>query len=97
MTAERPEDILIDSVTIDSPPDEPLRPEQFQLEADGDLVVLEDGRTKTTLTVGDAELTLVYNRDSQQSAEAAAVLLMGAPQLVTSVEQAYDEGEAEDD
>lgn len=97
MTAERPTDIVLTEVEVTSV--EVAQEDhgtitqdgdQLVAEAAADLTVLKDGRTQTQLSLGDAQLVVTYNRESEESAERAAVLLMGAPQLVTEVEQAYD-------
>jgi hypothetical protein len=108
MTVERPADIILTETTVDArevdrheidhgtitvDPDE----KTVHVEAVAELEILDDGRTRTTVLMGDAELSLTYNREDQGSAERAAVLLAGAAALITQVEEAYDNGELEDD
>lgn len=104
MTAERPTDIVLTDISVDArevdlhqiqhgqitaDPDE----KTLHVEAAAELEILEDGRSRTTILLGDAELTLTYNRNDQDSAERAAVLLMGAAELTAQVEEAYDEAQ----
>lgn len=106
MTAERPTDIVLTEISVDAREVDRREIQHGQITADEDektlhveaaaeLEILEDGRSRTTIMLGDAELTLTYNREDQDSAERAAVLLMGAGQLTAEVEAAYDEGEHE--
>jgi hypothetical protein len=101
---KRPEDITLTEISVDAREvdlheiehgkitiDEDAK--TLDVEAAGELEILDDGRTRTTIMIGDAELSLTYNRDDQGSAERAAVLLAGAGPLVTQMEQAYDEGD----
>jgi hypothetical protein len=108
VTAERPEDIVLTEVSVDAREVdlheidhgqiiEDVDGQTLNVQAAAELEVLNDGRTRTTIMVGDAELSLTYNRDSRESAERAGVLLMGAGQLINEVEQAYDNGELEAD
>src|ERR1044072_8068371 len=101
MTAERPTDINITEISVDAREvdlqeiqhgevtvDEEAK--ILNVEAAAELEILEDGQTRIVIMVGDAELSLVYNRDDQESAERAAVLLAGGGALITEGEQAYD-------
>lgn len=101
MTAERPTDINLTDISVDAREVDLHEIEHGQItidedekiinvEAAAELEVLEDGRTRTTVMIGDAELSLTYDRESQESAERAAVLLTGAGPLITEVEEAYD-------
>lgn len=99
MPAERPDDIVLTEISVDAREEERIDHgtitvdednKILNVEASAELEILDDGRTRTTLLMGDAELVLVYNRDSQESAERASVLLMGGPALITQVEEAYD-------
>jgi hypothetical protein len=101
MTTERPDDLVLTSIETDAREvdlhhtphgqitvDEDNR--TLNVEAAAELEILEDGRTRVTILMGDAELSLVYDRENQDSAERAAVLLTGAGPLITQVEEAYD-------
>lgn len=86
MSEERPDDIVVTGVPVDSP--DPLNPDHLQAEAEGDLT--KDGSmVKITVKLGDALLCLAYDEDSQESATHAAILLAGAGQLVAEIEEAY--------
>lgn len=104
----RPDDIELTEVSVDArevdlheidhgiiTADEETK--TLNVHAAAELEILDDGRTRTTILIGDAELSLVYNRDSQDSAERAAVLLAGAGPLITQVEDSYDSGELDSD
>jgi len=108
MTAERPTDINMTEISVDAREvdlheiqhgeitvDEEAK--ILNVEAAAELEILEDGRTRIVIMVGDAELSLVYNRDDQESAERAAVLLAGGGALITEVEQAYDDAQESED
>jgi hypothetical protein len=97
VSTERPDIILHEAVvttaevapddhgTVTEGPDE-----TYHAEAAAELEILEDGRQRVTFLLGDAELAIVYDRESESSAERAAVLLVSAPSLLNQVEEAYD-------
>lgn len=97
MSTERPDDIVVTEITVDAREQERIDHgkitqdgETYHAEASAELEILEDGRTRIVLLLGNAELTLVYDRESEESAERAAVLLTSGPLMITQVEEAYD-------
>lgn len=99
MTTERPTDIVIEDINITStevaPDDHGVITanedgDTFTAEAAVEITQLPNGQTKVTLDLGDAQLTLTYDRESWESAERAAVLLASGPQLITQAEAVYD-------
>ena len=108
MTTERPNDIELTEISVDAREVDLHEIDHGQITVDEDektmnvdaaaeLEILDDGRTRTTILIGDAELSLTYNREDQGSAERAAVLLAGAGPLITQVEESYDNGEVDGD
>jgi hypothetical protein len=97
MTAERPIDVIIEEATVTnfevSPDDHGTitqNGDTYTAEAAVELEILEDDRTRTTVKLGDAELSLTYDREDEESAERAAVLLASAGSIITQAEEAFD-------
>lgn len=99
MPTERPDDVVLHSSKVTStevaPDDHGTitvdENEVHHAEAAAELELLDDGRQRVTFLLGDAELAIVYDRESQESAERAAVLMVSLPNLLNQVEEAYDQ------
>lgn len=83
-------------VATDGEPDlTPAEGEDFVVGAEG-YIQWDGSRKMVVLQLGDAELVLTYDTNSEESATNAAILMMSAPQAMAEVDGLEQENPDED-
>lgn len=95
--SELPSNVEVTSVVAtDGEPDlTPAEGEDFVVGAEG-YIQWDGSRKMVVLQLGDAELVLTYDTNSEESATNAAILMMSAPQAMAKVDGLEQENPDED-
>ena len=95
--SELPSNVEVTSVVAsnDEPDLTPAEGEDFVVGAEG-YIQWDGSKKMVVLSLGDAELVLTYDTDSEESATHAAILMASAPQALAEVDRVEQEEPTDD-